>query len=52
MTVEYDKDFKLSYKYWIWNKLFAEGDNKVRDHDHVTSKYLGSVHWDCNINLI
>ena len=31
--------------------MFTAGDNKVRDHDHVTEKYRGSVHWNCNINL-
>ena len=30
--------------------MFAAGDNKVRDHDHVTLKYRGSAHWSCNIN--
>ena len=34
----------------ICNKLFDVGDNKVRDHDHVTRKYRGSAHWSCNIN--
>ena len=31
--------------------LFSEGVNKVRDHDHVTSQYRGSVYKNCNINL-
>ena len=31
--------------------MFNEGDNKARDHNHVTGKYRGSAHWDCNINL-
>ena len=31
--------------------MLTAGDNKVRDHDHVTEKYRGSVHWNCNINL-
>ena len=31
-------------------RLFAEGDNKVRDYNHVTGKYRGCAHWDCNIN--
>ena len=31
--------------------MFAAGDNKVRDHDHVTGKYRGSAQWNCNINL-
>ena len=38
MYVEDKKSFKSSNKCWICNKLFAVGDNKVRDHDHVTGK--------------
>ena len=26
-------------------------DIKVRDHCHITGRYKGSVHRDCNINL-
>ena len=40
---------KSSNKSWICNKLFVEGDNKVRDHDHVTGKYRNYAHWKCNI---
>ena len=35
----------------ICDKLFAAGDNKVRDQYHVTGKYRGSAYWSCNINL-
>ena len=24
---------------------------KVKDHDHVTGKYPGSAHQECNLNL-
>ena len=30
-------------------KLFNVGDDKVRDHCHITGKY--AAHWNCNINL-
>ena len=33
------------------NKLFDIGDNKVRNHDHITGKHRGSAHWSCNINV-
>ena len=41
MRVDDERSFKSSNKYWICGELFAEGDNKVRDHDHVTGKYRG-----------
>ena len=31
--------------------MFSERNNKVRGHDHVTVKYRGSAHGDCNISL-
>ena len=32
-------------------KLYAAGDNKVRDHNHVTGKCRVAAHWSCEINL-
>ena len=51
ISVEVERSFKSSNKCWICNKLFAAGDNNVRDHDDLTEKYRGSGHWNCNINL-
>ena len=51
MSVEDEGSFKSGNKCWICNKLFAAEDNKVRDHDHITGKFRGSVPWSCNINL-
>ena len=51
MSIEHEKIFQPSNKYWISNKLFDVRDNKVRDHDHVTGKYRDSAHWSCSINL-
>ena len=31
--------------------MFAERDNKVRNHDHVTGKYRGFAHGDCIISF-
>ena len=30
---------------------YIDNDVKVRDHCHITGKYRGSVHRNCNINL-
>lgn len=51
MTVHDEKDFNLSSKCWVCGWLFTEGNNKVRYHDHVTSKHISSAYRDCNINL-
>ena len=40
-----NKYFSQIFKCWICDKLFDLGDNKVRDHCHVTGKYRGSAHW-------
>ena len=51
MSAEDEQRFHSSSKCWICGKLLSEGDNKVRDHCHVTEKYRESAHWSCNINL-
>ena len=51
MSVKDEGSFKSSNNCWICNRLFVAEDNKVRDHDHVTRKYRGSAHWNCNINF-
>ena len=51
MSAEDEKRFKSNNTCWIYKKLFTDKDKKVRDHDHITGKYRGSAHSDCNINL-
>ena len=34
----------------LW-EFINNDDEKVRDHCHITSKYIGAAHWDCNINF-
>ena len=41
--------FQLSNSCWIYDKLFDVGDDKVRNHCHITGEYRGSAHWSCNI---
>ena len=31
-------------------KKYFEKDVRVKDHCHITGKYRGSAHQDCNIN--
>ena len=35
----------------IFDKVFDVGDDKVRDHCHITGKHRGAANWSCNINL-
>ena len=46
-----NEDFKNSTKCWICDNLYIDTDAKVRDHCHITGKYRGSAHRDCNINV-
>ena len=51
MPTKEEERFQLSNICWICNKLFGVADNKVRDHCHVTGKYIGAGHWNCNVNF-
>ena len=51
MSAEEEERFQLSNSCWICDKLFDVGDDKVKDHCHITGKYRGAGHWSCNINL-
>ena len=43
MSVEDERRFQSSNKCWICKNLFTDEDKKVRDHDHITGKFRGSV---------
>ena len=51
MLVEDEKRFQLTNSSWICDKLFDVGDDKVRNHCHITGKYRGAAYWSCNVNL-
>ena len=50
MTAEEER-FQLSNSCWICDKLFDAGDDKVRDHCHITGNYRGAAHWGCKLIL-
>ena len=50
MTNEDSEGFENSTKCWICDNDCIYNDVKVRDHYHITGKYTGSAHRDCNIN--
>ena len=45
MSAEVVERFQSSNCCWIYDKLFDLGDDKVRDHCHITGKYRGEAHW-------
>ena len=51
MTKEDDGDFEDSTKCCICDNTYADANAKVKDHCHITVKYRGSAHRDCNINV-
>ena len=51
MTKEDTEDFENSTKCLICDNDYIDSDVKVRDHCHITGKYRGSAHRDCNINV-
>ena len=52
MSAEDEERFEVSNNYWICDKLFDAGDNKLRAHCHIPGKYRGSGHWSCNIKFV
>ena len=51
MSVEEEQIFQTSNRCWICNKLFDLVDEKVRDHCHISGKFRGAAHFNCNANL-
>ena len=48
MSEEEKHLFQQSNSCWICKKLIDNDEEKVRDHCHVTGKFRGAAHWDCN----
>ena len=36
---------------WICEKFIQDDNENVRNHCHITGKFRGAAHWNCNINL-
>ena len=51
MNVEEEYLFQKSNSCWICGKLIDHDEEKVRDHCHISGKFRGAAHWDCNINF-
>ena len=51
MSEEEEHLFQKSNSCWICKKFIYNDEEKVRDHCHVTDKFKGAPHWNCNINF-
>ena len=51
MTKKEEHLFQQNNNCWICKKLIDNKDEKGIDHCHITGKFRGSAHWDCNINF-
>ena len=51
MTKDDEEKFQKAEKCHICDKKYTDKDIRVRDHCHITSKYRGSAHQECNLKL-
>ena len=51
MTKKDEEKFKKAEECYICNKKYTNEDIRVRDHCHITGKYRGSAHQECNLEL-
>ena len=51
MTENDELCFKLMDKCHICNKKYTDKDVRFRDHCHITGKFRGSAHRECNLKL-
>ena len=51
MTKEDEKDFQKAIKCHLCDQQYTDKDIRVRDHCHITGKFRGSAHQDCNLKL-
>ena len=51
MTKDDEIRFKKANECHICNNKYTDKDIRVRDHCHITGKYRGSAHQECNLQL-
>ena len=51
MTIEDENNYQNSQDCWICNEKITKNKDKVKDHYHITGKYRGLVHSNCNLQL-
>ena len=51
IMTEEEQLFQHNKSCWLCKKLTDNDKEKVRDHCHVTGKFWGAAHWNCNIDF-
>ena len=51
ITKDDEEKFQKAEECHICNKKYTDKDIRVRDHCHITGKYRGSAHQECNLKL-
>ena len=51
MTKEDEEEFQKAKECHICEQKYTDKDIRVRDHCHITGKYRGSAHQECNLKL-
>ena len=51
MTIEDEENYQNSQNCWICDQKIINNKDKVRDHCHITGKYRGAAHSQCNLKL-
>ncbi|KAL9965086.1 hypothetical protein ACROYT_G028833 [Oculina patagonica] len=51
MTKDDEEEFQQANVCHICDKAYTNDDIRVRDHCHITGKYRGSAHQECNLKL-
>ena len=51
MTEDDENEFQKAEACHICDKEYTDKDIRVRDHCHITGKYRGSAHQECNLQL-
>ena len=51
MNKEDDENFEASKNRLIRDDTFVKGDVEERDHSHVTGKYRGAAHRNCDVDI-
>ncbi|XP_078348383.1 uncharacterized protein LOC144633376 [Oculina patagonica] len=51
MTKDEEEEFQQAKVCYICDKVYNDDDIRVRDHCHITGKFRGSAHQECNLKL-